>query len=380
MKKVLTVLLCMLFAVTAFAACATTPEQPASQAPASQAPASAEAPASEAPSDNKPADGPIKVGFALRSMATSYYSAFADHMKRLCTDAGWELTLLDAADDIAKEADNMQTLIAKDVDLIFLDCVDPAAAVAHIQMATDAGIGVINLDSGVDPGTAQITTVYSNNEQNGRAVGLEYVKKFGKDFDIKAILVSGNKGSIAGEQRSTGLLCGIIEGRTGCTEEEAWEAAKTMYSDLVSKGKITNDDARFSIVGQGWGNWNVDGGLQAVEDILTANPDVNLIMGENCDMSLGGITAIEKANATPGKDIIVISAADGSKNCYDAVKAGKYFAVGENSPGKIAELGMQIAKEILVDKKDPSSYDEVTMTPAYCITAENVDEHYDYGF
>ena len=41
---------------------------------------------------------------------------------------------------------------------------------------------------------------------------------------------------------------------------------------------------------------------------------------------------------------------------------------------------MQIAQEILVDGEDPESYDDITMTEAAAVTAENVDEHYDYGF
>ena len=71
---------------------------------------------------------------------------------------------------------------------------------------------------------------------------------------------------------------------------------------------------------------------------------------------------------------------DVSAYLHDAIKEGKILAIGENSPVKIAELGMQIAQEILVDGEDPESYDDITMTEAAAVTAENVDEHYDYGF
>ena len=43
----------------------------------------------------------------------------------------------------------------------------------------------------------------------------------------------------------------------------------------------------------------------------------------------------------------------------------------------VAELD---AKEILVDGKDADSYEEVTMTEAVCVTKDNVDERYEYGF
>ena len=383
MKKLLVVVLCVLF-VIAFAGCAAGVSQPsASTAPEASEAAPEASKASESASAET-ADGQFKVGFAIRTMDGAYYKTLADDVEKMAKEAGWECVVLNAEDDIAKETENMQTLVSMGVDLIFLDCVDPTAAVASIQLATDADIGVINLDSGVDDGTAQITTVYSDNEQNGLKVGQEFVKTFneknGADTAIKGILLSGNKGSIAGEQRRQGLMAGIIMERTGCTEEEAWTAAKELDQQVISGGKGENADANFTIVGQGWGNWTETGGLEAAEDILTANPDTNLIMGENDSMVLGAMSAIDNAGKKAGEDIMLIAAADGSFSGYDAIKAGTFLAIGQNSPGKIAELGMQIAKEILVDGQDAASYDPITMTEAIAVTSENVEQEYDYGF
>ena len=241
---------------------------------------------------------------------------------------------------------------------------------------------MINLDSGVDDMSMQVTTVYSNNEQNGLAVGQYYAATLDEGFEISAVLLSGNTGSIAGTQRRDGMIAGIIMERTGCTEEEAWAAAEEMEASLVSSGKASNEEAKFTITGQGWGNWTIDEGLVAAEDLITANPDVNLVMAENDPMLIGAMTALDNAGITYGTDgtAQLISAADGSKDGYDAIKEGKILAIGENSPVKIAELGMQIAQEILVDGEDPESYDDITMTEAAAVTAENVDEHYDYGF
>ena len=328
------------------------------------------------------ADDSISIGFALRTANGSYYAAIGDFVKAKCDELGWECTVLDANNDTTKELENMESLAASGVDLIFLDCVDPSAATASQKAAYDAGIPVINLDSGVDDMSMQVTTVYSDNEQNGLEVGKYYAATLDEDYEISAILLSGNTGSIAGTQRRDGLMAGIIMGRTGCSEEDAWAAAEEMEASLVSSGKAANEDAKFTITGQGWGNWTIDEGLVAAEDLITANPDVNLVMGENDPMLIGALTALDNAGITYGKDGVVslISAADGSKDGYDRIKEGDILAIGENSPGKIAELGMQIAQEILVDGVDPESYEDITMTAAVAVTAENVDEHYEYGF
>ena len=74
------------------------------------------------------------------------------------------------------------------------------------------------------------------------------------------------------------------------------------------------------------------------------------------------------------------SAADGSKDGYDRVKAGDIMAIGENSPSKIGELGVEIAKDILVNGASPDSYEDITMTEAVAVTADNVEERYEFGF
>lgn len=353
--------------------------EPADNAPAAEG---AEAEAPEESGTEDAAGESFSVGFALRTANGSYYAAIGEVVKAKCEELGWECTILDANNDTTKELENMESLAASGVDLIFLDCVDPSAATASQKVAADAGIPLINLDSGVDDMSMQITTVYSNNEQNGLEVGKYYAATLADDFEISAVMLSGNTGSIAGTQRRDGMFAGIIMERTGCTEEEAWTAAEEMEASLVSTGKASNADAKFTITGQGWGNWTIDEGLIAAEDLITANPSLNLIMGENDPMLIGALTALDNAGITYGAEgtVQLISAADGSKDGYDRVKARDIMAIGENSPSKIGELGVEIAKDILVNGASPDSYEDITMTEAVAVTADNVEERYEFGF
>lgn len=318
----------------------------------------------------------IKVGFAIKTQDSPYFVSLVKAVQDQAKAEGWDITVLDANGSTAKEAENMETFIAQKMDLIFLDSVEPDAAVPSINKAADAGIGVINLDSGVGAGAKDITTVYSDNNQNGRLVGLAYAKKMG-DAEIKAIVLSGAKGNVAGTERRTGLFAGIIEGRTGVSEEQAWELARAFDKDLLSKGKATNEEAKFSVVGQGWGAWTEEQGLTAAEDLITANQDLTTVLGENDQMLFGAMTALTNAGI---EGVDIVAAADGAKAAYDLIKEGKYFATGENSPYKVAELGIKIAKEILVDGKDMWSYERISLTQPAAVTKENVDEFYEYGF
>lgn len=387
MKKLLALLVTGVLALSMLTGCggkAEGTETAADTGGAETTPAAAEeaAPEEGAEQSSQSNEDAYSVGFALRTSNGSYYASIGDRVKAACEELGWSCTVLDANDDTSKELENMETLVASGVDLIFLDCVDPSAATASQKVAADAEIPIINLDSGVDDMSMQITTVYSDNEQNGLEVGKYYAASLGESDEISAILLSGNTGSIAGQQRRDGMLAGIILQRTGCTEEEAWKAAEIMEESIVKTGKASNEDAKFVITGQGWGNWTIDEGLTAAEDLITANPDVNLVLAENDAMLIGALTALDNAGITYGTEgtVKLISAADGSKDGYDCIRNGSIMAIGENSPAKIGDLGMEIAKDILVNGTDPASYEDITMTEAVAVNAENVDEHYDFGF
>jgi ribose transport system substrate-binding protein len=172
-------------------------------------------------------------------------------------------------------------------------------------------------------------------------------------------------------------MAGLIGSRAGLDEAAAWEAAEAMNTELTDKGKAYNEAADFYILGQGWGNWTSEEGLPAAEDLLTANKDViNLLLGENDNMLLGAMTAVE--NMGLDEQVWIAAAADGQKEAYELIKADTiYLATGLNAPPVIAEGAVKIAVDILVNGVDPESYELVTKTPPAAITIENVDEFYD---
>ena len=60
----------------------------------------------------------ISVGFALKVQDSPYFISLAENVTKFSEANGWELTILDANGDTAKEAENMETFIAQGKDLI----------------------------------------------------------------------------------------------------------------------------------------------------------------------------------------------------------------------------------------------------------------------
>ncbi len=317
-----------------------------------------------------------KVGYATKTLSGGYFVKLDEGLKAGCEDLGWEYISMNADRDADTERANLEAMVSQGCDLIFLNCVDPDSAVANVQYCVDNGVPVIAVDGGCSEDADLITTVYSDNKQNGREVGLAYAEHM-KDTDIKALMISGSKGDVAGYERRMGLFCGIIEGKSGMSEEDAWKAADAIEQELIDNGKAQNEEAHFYVLGQGWSNWSEDGGLQAAEDLITANTDITTILGENDDMVIGAGVAVDNANL---ENVDLVAAADGSQRAYDLIKEGKYFATGENSPVLVGNLALDIAQQVLVDGKTKEDFERVTMTSAVAVTKDNVDERYDYGF
>ncbi len=127
------------------------------------------------------------------------------------------------------------------------------------------------------------------------------------------------------------------------------------------------------MVAQGWGGWNQEGGLKAMEDILVAHPDVNVVLAENDSMALGARKALADANKLKG--VVVLAAADGQKEALELIKKGEYGATGLNDPALVARTAVELGVQALKDEL-PADFAKLHFTTPDAITKENVDKYY----
>ena len=92
--------------------------------------------------------------------------------------------------------------------------------------------------------------------------------------------------------------------------------------------KALAENPGIKVVGQADGGYVRDKGFTAAQDLLTKNPDVNAIYGENEEMALGASQAIDAANLKhwDGKSGILTIGADGLVSGFDAIAKGKLTA------------------------------------------------------
>ncbi len=293
-------------------------------------------------------DKVLKIGYSSKTLSAPYFAAQQAAAKEAAEKAGYKFVSTDAQNSLTKQISDVEDLLSQNIDVLLLNPKDPKGMVQATKAATAAKVPVIIVDSTIDPAADYVTVVQSSNTANGQAIGEWLVNTIG-DKDLKIGLLSGDQGNPVGQERREGVFQGIHE------------------AQLRKFGK-TN----FTVVGQGWGAWTQEGGLKAAEDLLTAHPEVNAILGENDSMNLGAMRALEAAGK---KDVLVFAAADGQKEAVKLIMDGKYGATGRNDPAEIGRLAVQIGAQAAQGKLPPN-YPKQTLTEPLAITKANASKYY----
>ncbi len=290
-----------------------------------------------------------KIGISMKTLSAPYFAAQEQSALKKAKEIGCKAIATDANDDLNKQIADVEDLVAQGIQALIINPRDSQGLVPAVNAASAQGVHVIVIDSTLDPTADFLTLVQSSNLQNGMMVG-EWIADNTKGKELKIALLSGAQGNEVGQERRLGTLSGILEGQ------------------LKNTGR-----ASFEVVAQGWGNWTSEGGLNAMEDILVAHPDVNIVLGENDSMVLGAQKAIEASGS--GSDILLVAAADGQKEALELIKEGQYGATGLNDPALVASTAVDIAKKA-IEGKLPDSLSKLTYTTPTAISKENVDKYY----
>jgi len=289
----------------------------------------------------------IKVGYCTPSLNAPFYVALSKAIQKNAESYGMKFISVDGQGDISKQITAVEDLTAKGIDVLILNPLDPKALIPTVNAAAKSGLPVFIVDSYIEPEARYITSVLADNEGNGELIGEWAAEKLGKT-KIKAAIISGAQGNPVGKEKRLGFIRGLAEAQL-----------RTLgYSD-------------FSIVSQGWGGWSNNGGLKAMEDIITAHPEINLLVAENDAMAMGAMKAINEAGKA---NQILVAGFDGQKEALELIKQDKYGATALNSP---AGLGKLVVESVVKYLNGDKYLDKVIYTPSVLITKKEVNKFYD---
>ncbi len=187
-------------------------------------------------------------------------------MKDAAAQAGVELLLASSDGKLDKEIQLVNTYIARQVDAIVLSPLSKTASVTALTRARDAGIKVITYNSTVEGGVP-ISFIESDQSNLGSQTGQVARGYIEERLGGKAKIAILAFKSILPEQS---------DARTG--------GFKGAISGLPGAEIVAEQDA-----------WLPEMAIKKVGDILTANPEINLIWSANEGSTVGAVMAVKNA-------------------------------------------------------------------------------------
>ena len=286
----------------------------------------------------------IGVSLIVKTNSNPFFVAMQEGAEAAADDAGVSLTLAAGKEDGDEDTQikAIEDAIARGDQGILITPNGPGVLDA-IAKARDAGLYVIALDTPPDPADAVDITFATDNRLAGQLIGEWTAAQLAGDkatialldlFDDKIVSVDYN--------RDQGFLEGMgIDVADG-----------NVNGDEAATGSYSGGD--YEIVGNEASNGAEDGGLAAMETLLSKNPDINVVYTINEPAAYGAYQALQAAGKTEG---VIIVSVDGGCAGVANVKDGIIGATSQQYPVKMAELGVQAIVDLAKNGTKPSVSD-----------------------
>ncbi|PRY20951.1 ribose-binding protein [Aliiruegeria haliotis] len=255
------------------------------------------------------------LALVVSTLNNPFFVTLKEGAEGKASELGYELLVLDSQNDPAKELAAVEDVLNKDVKLLMINPTDSDAVRSAIRAANRKDVPVVTLDRGASGGEV-VSHVASDNVQGGEmAAELVNTTLSGAG---KVVELQGVPGTSAARDRGEGFNKGI---------------------DAVDGLEIVASQAA---------DFDRTKGLNVMENILQAQPEVDVVFAHNDEMALGAIKAIESAK----RDILVIGF-DGTDDAVAAVNEGTMLATVAQQAGMIGALGVETADKILKGEEVP---------------------------
>jgi ribose transport system substrate-binding protein len=297
---------------------------PASQA-ATQAPAATSAaPASQAAASTAASANANKlIGVSNQGATYPFPGAIGKGIADQGKQLGFNVVQTDAGLKTDKQTTDVNDLISQKPAAIILNPVDGTQAMGLVDKIVAANIPVFVVHGNVGPAGHDINQIY-------KGVLLQVTED--------DILAGKNAGAIATQAFPDGAKYAIVEGAAGFVEVAL--RAQGFEDALKASGKT------WTKVASQPGDWVPDKGKIACQNMLQANPDIQLFYAESDDMGTGCYEAIQAAKSSA--KVIGIG---GAKLGIDAIKADQLLGTVCYKPYTEGQIVMQAVSDFLSGTK-----------------------------
>lgn len=225
------------------------------------------------------------IGAMYWSLNNNFMVFLKENIEARAAELGYKTIAMDSESNTETELNNVEDLISRGVDAVVMCPMDSEASSNAVKLLNEANIPVITVDRSVTEGEV-VTSLATDNYAGGTKAGEFAVEALGGEGQV--VILRGTLGTDLETQRYTGFVDAIADSKIEIAAEQSADFDRTTA-------------------------------FNTIENILQANPDIDLVYAENDEMCLGVAKALESANRS---DIKVIGF-DGAVETLEAIKDGR---------------------------------------------------------
>jgi ribose transport system substrate-binding protein len=287
-------------------------------------------------------DKQIVIGLSEPSSGWPYISAFMDAFEAAAEEYdNVSVVVLSADGDIQKQANDIDDLIVKEVDVLLVCSLDGNAVVPSLAKASEAGIPILAVSNEPAEAGQKIIEGFSgpDDKEQGRIAARIMAEALGNKGNL--VVVEGTPG------QSTTLL------RSDGFKEELEAIAPDMV--ILASQPADWDPAKAKTVAQAF----LTKYGEEIDGIFSQDDNTAAAIGE----------VVRDANLN--KEIIIVGTG-GSKNGINSIREGLIYGTMMQSPTIDAEQGLKLAIMIANGEELPMKRNIIPMP---IVTPENANDH-----
>ena len=288
-------------------------------------------------------DGEVTIAYSAIALSIAVLPQYLhDNLKTTCDARGWNFIALAAEGDAMLQGEQVNQLVQQDPDYFVLFPADPALAVDWVQVIGDAGIPCITLHTDVaEAGRANVSAYCGpDNVTMAADIAKALIEKHGADAGLKIVEIGG-------------------------------VPVQSDYIDRVAGfDTYIKENSNYEILALEWAFSSRADAQTIMEGYLaTYGETIDVLMGFDDDLTMGGINALAEANRS---DVEVYSIT-GQIEAMNAVKDGTMTLTAFYSTKDTVAEVFNVIDDLAAGKN--VEYFHYTNVPH--VTVENVADYID---
>lgn len=255
-----------------------------------------------------------KLGAVYMTLNNPFYEVVDEEIRTSVENHGDVLISRDPALSVERQKAEIRELIDMGCEVLFVNPVDWRELAPVLEIARQAGVPVIAIDTNVDDESAVMSTVVSDNYLAGVQCA-------------RHLLSQATGGQIA--------LLKHDQARSGVDRIKGFRDTLAAYPE-------------FRVVAEAECQGQLELAMPAMTAMLQEHPDINIVMALNDPAAMGALAALQQAGRL---DSVLVYGVDGAQETRDMIVQGHMAATAVQAPRRMGQLAVEQAYRILAGEE-----------------------------